>query len=202
MQIIADMNAITFLFYSFSSVLIGSSVAVITVNNPVHAALFLILSFFSAAALWILLSAEFLALTLVLVYVGAVMVLFLFVIMMARFDLEHIKKNLFSNLAVAIPVAVVLIFEMVAVIVFGFSDSSSTNVPIMYSNNTYQIGLRLYTEFFLAFQVAAIILLLAMIAAIAITLRKRKDVKAQNPAEQVSVSASERITFVKVEPKE
>ncbi|MAC66460.1 MAG: NADH:ubiquinone oxidoreductase subunit J [Proteobacteria bacterium] len=196
------MNAITFLFYSFSSVLIGSSVAVITVNNPVHAALFLILSFFSAAALWILLSAEFLALTLVLVYVGAVMVLFLFVIMMARFDLEQIKKNLFSNLAVAIPVAAVLIFEMVAVIVFGFSDSSSTNVPIMYSNNTYQIGLRLYTEFFLAFQVAAIILLLAMIAAIAITLRKRKDVKAQNPAEQVSVSASERITFVKVEPKE
>jgi NADH-quinone oxidoreductase subunit J len=122
--------------------------------------------------------------------------------MMARFDLEQIKKNLFSNLAVAIPVAAVLIFEMVAVIVFGFSDSSSTNVPIMYSNNTYQIGLRLYTEFFLAFQVAAIILLLAMIAAIAITLRKRKDVKAQNPAEQVSVSASERISFVKVEPKE
>ena len=202
MRVIADMSAIAFLFYSFSSVLIGSSVAVITVNNPVHAALFLILSFFSAAALWILLSAEFLALTLVLVYVGAVMVLFLFVIMMARFDLEQIKKNLFSNLAVAIPVAVVLIFEMVAVIVFGFSDSSSTNVPIIYSNNTYQIGLRLYTEFFLAFQVAAIILLLAMIAAIAITLRKRKDVKAQNPAEQVSVSASERITFVKVEPKE
>ena len=202
MQVIGDMTAIAFLFYSFSSVLIGSSVAVITVNNPVHAALFLILSFFSAAALWILLSAEFLALTLVLVYVGAVMVLFLFVIMMARFDLEQIKKNLFSNLAVAIPVAAVLIFEMVAVIVFGFSDSSSTNVPIIYSNNTYQIGLRLYTEFFLAFQVAAIILLLAMIAAIAITLRKRKDVKAQNPAEQVSVSASERITFVKVEPKE
>lgn len=202
MQVIGDMSAIAFLFYSFSSVLIGSSVAVVTVNNPVHAALFLILSFFSAAALWILLSAEFLALTLVLVYVGAVMVLFLFVIMMARFDLEQIKKNLFSNLAVAIPVAAVLIFEMVAVIVFGFSDSSSTNVPIIYSNNTYQIGLRLYTEFFLAFQVAAIILLLAMIAAIAITLRKRKDVKAQNPAEQVSVSASERITFVKVEPKE
>jgi len=202
MQVTGDMTAIAFLFYSFSSVLIGSSVAVITVNNPVHAALFLILSFFSAAALWILLSAEFLALTLVLVYVGAVMVLFLFVIMMARFDLEQIKKNLFSNLAVAIPVAAVLIFEMVAVIVFGFSDSSSTNVPIIYSNNTYQIGLRLYTEFFLAFQVAAIILLLAMIAAIAITLRKRKDVKAQNPAEQVSVSASERITFVKVEPKE
>ena len=202
MRVIADMSAITFLFYSFSGVLIGSSVAVITVNNPVHAALFLILSFFSAAALWILLSAEFLALTLVLVYVGAVMVLFLFVIMMARFDLEQIKKNLFSNLAVAIPVAAVLVFEMVAVIVFGFSDSSSTNVPIIYSNNTYQIGLRLYTEFFLAFQVAAIILLLAMIAAIAITLRKRKDVKAQNPAEQVSVSASERVSFVKVEPKE
>ena len=202
MQVTADMSAIAFLFYSFSRVLIGSSIAVITVNNPVHAALFLILSFFSAAALWILLSAEFLALTLVLVYVGAVMVLFLFVIMMARFDLEQIKKNLFSNLAVAIPVAAVLVFEMVAIIVFGFSDSSSTNVPIIYSNNTYQIGLRLYTEFFLAFQVAAIILLLAMIAAIAITLRKRKDVKAQNPAEQVSVSASERISFVKVEPKE
>ena len=203
MQNTGSMEPTSFLFYIFATILLAASVAVITVKNPVHAALFLILSFFSASALWILLGAEFLALTLVLVYVGAVMVLFLFVIMMARLDLEELKKNFLGHMAVALPVGGILLFEMFALISYGFSDLSSSEKNISSSSNTYQIGMRLYTEFFLAFQTAAVILLVAMIAAIAITFKGRKaDVKGQNPSEQVVVDPKERLSLVKVDVKE
>ena len=203
MQNTGSMEPTSFLFYTFATILLAASIAVITVKNPVHAALFLILSFFSASAIWILLGAEFLALTLVLVYVGAVMVLFLFVIMMARLDLEELKKNLVAHISVALPVGGILLFEMFALISYGFSDLSNSEKNISSSSNTYQIGLRLYTEFFLAFQTAAVILLVAMIAAIAITLKGRKaDVKGQNPSEQVVVDPKERLSLVKVDVKE
>ena len=203
MQNTGSMEPTSFLFYTFATILLAASVAVITVKNPVHAALFLILSFFSASAIWILLGAEFLALTLVLVYVGAVMVLFLFVIMMARLDLEELKKNFLAHMSVALPVGGILLFEMFALISYGFSDLSNSEKNISSSSNTYQIGMRLYTEFFLAFQTAAVILLVAMIAAIAITLKGRKaDVKGQNPSEQVVVNPKERLSLVKVDVKE
>ena len=203
MQNTGSMEPTSFLFYTFATILLAASVAVITVKNPVYAALFLILSFFSASAIWILLGAEFLALTLVLVYVGAVMVLFLFVIMMARLDLEELKKNFLAHMSVALPVGGILLFEMFAIISYGFSDYSSSEINIFSSSNTYQIGMRLYTEYFLAFQTAAVILLVAMIAAIAITLKGRKaDVKGQNPSEQVVVEPTERLSLVKVDVKE
>ena len=203
MQNTGSMEPTSFLFYTFATILLAASVAVITVKNPVHAALFLILSFFSASAIWILLGAEFLALTLVLVYVGAVMVLFLFVIMMARLDLEELKKNFLAHMSVALPVGGILLFEMFAIISYGFSDYSTSENNISSSSNTYQIGMRLYTEYFLAFQTAAVILLVAMIAAIAITLKGRKaDVKGQNPSEQVAVEPTERLRLVKVDVKE
>ena len=203
MQNTGSMEPTSFLFYTFATILLPASVAVITVKNPVHAALFLILSFFSASAIWILLGAEFLALTLVLVYVGAVMVLFLFVIMMARLDLEELKKNFLAHMSVALPVGGILLFEMFAIISYGFSDYSSSEKNISSSSNTYQIGMRLYTEYFLAFQTAAVILLVAMIAAIAITLKGRKaGVKGQNPSEQVVVESTERLSLVKVDIKE
>ena len=203
MQNTGSMEPTSFLFYTFATILLAASIAVITVKNPVHAALFLILSFFSASAIWILLGAEFLALTLVLVYVGAVMVLFLFVIMMARLDLEELKKNFLAHMSVALPVGGILLFEMFALISYGFSDLSNSEKNISSSSNTYQIGMRLYTEFFLAFQTAAVILLVAMIAAIAITFKGRKaDVKGQNPSEQVVVDPKERLSLVKVDVKE
>ena len=203
MQNTGSMEPTSFLFYTFATILLAASVAVITVKNPVHAALFLILSFFSASAIWILLGAEFLALTLVLVYVGAVMVLFLFVIMMARLDLEELKKNFLAHMSVALPVGGILLFEMFAIISYGFSDYSSSEENISSSSNTYQIGMRLYTEYFLAFQTAAVILLVAMIAAIAITLKGRKaDVKGQHPSEQVVADPTERLSLVKVDVKE
>ena len=203
MQNTGSMEPTSFLFYTFATILLAASVAVITVKNPVHAALFLILSFFSASAIWILLGAEFLALTLVLVYVGAVMVLFLFVIMMARLDLEELKKNFLAHMTVALPVGAILLFEMFALISYGFSDFSNSEKTISSSSNTYLIGMRLYTEYFLAFQTAAVILLVAMIAAIAITLKGRKaDVKGQNPSEQVVVDPTERLSLVKVNVKE
>ena len=202
MQNTGSMEPASFLFYTFATILLAASVAVITVKNPVHAALFLILSFFSASAIWLLLGAEFLALTLVLVYVGAVMVLFLFVIMMARLDLEELKKNFLAHMSVALPVGGILLFEMFAIISYGFSDYSSSEENISSSSNTYQIGMRLYTEYFLAFQTAAVILLVAMIAAISITLKGRKaDVKGQNPSEQVVVEPTERLSLVKVDVK-
>jgi NADH-quinone oxidoreductase subunit J len=190
-------------FYLFSLVMIGAATGVITSRNPVYAALFLVLTFFSAAAIWMLLEAEFLSIVLIVVYVGAVMVLFLFVVMMLDINLSTLKEGFTSYLPVGMFVAFAMAAELLTVIWakdrFGeLSYAIPSAHPEGYSN-TAEIGerlYRLYTQFLLPFEVAGIILLVAIVAAIALTLRKRPDVKVQIPAQQVRVRADERVRVV------
>lgn len=189
------MNAITGFFYVFSAILVFAAVRVITARNPVHAALFLVLSFFSASAIWMLLEAEFLAISLVLVYVGAVMVLFLFVVMMVDINMDKIRSGFWKSLPVATIVGCLIAFQMSVVLLRGFWDPNMES-PEQSSNNTQALGKLLYTEYLYPFEVAALILLVAMVAAIALTLRKRKDTKGQNPSEQVRVKAADRVKLV------
>lgn len=185
------------LFYAFAAILVFAAIRVITAKNPVHAVLYLVLSFFSAASMWILLQAEFLAITLVLVYVGAVMVLFLFVVMMIDFDLEKIRQGFWANLRVAAPVGGLIIFEMAAVLIRSFNVPQSAVAPLPAGyDNTRALGRLIYTEYVYAFQIAAVILLVAIVAAISLTLRRRKDSKHQNPSDQVRVSAKDRVRLV------
>ncbi|MEY3970210.1 MAG: hypothetical protein RI968_565 [Pseudomonadota bacterium] len=183
-------------FYLFAAILIFASIRVITAKNPVHAALYLVLSFFSAAALWLLLQAEFLAITLVLVYVGAVMVLFLFVVMMVDFDLDRLRQGFWSNLRVALPVGALIVFEMGAILLRSFQVPEATAPKVTDPSNTKALGKVLYTQYVYAFEIAAVILLVAIVAAIALTLRRRKDSRGQNPGEQVKVRAEDRLTMV------
>ncbi len=183
-------------FYAFSAVLLLSGLRVITARNPVHGALYLVLAFFTAAALWLLLQAEFLALALVVVYVGAVMVLFLFVVMMLDINLERVREGFWRNLPLALVVGGVMVVEMVLVLgrrVWGTVDVRP--LPPAYSN-TRQLGRVLYTDYAYAFEIAAVVLLVAIIAAIALTLRRRKDSRAQSPSEQVRARREERVRLV------
>jgi len=185
------------MFYAFAAVLLGAALRVITARNPVHAALYLVLAFFTAAAIWLLLRAEFLALALVLVYVGAVMVLFLFVVMMLDVNLERLREGYWRNLPVALVVGGVMAAEMVAVLAkryFG-AAAGTRAVPAGYSN-TRELGRVLYTQYAYAFEIAAVILLVAIIAAIALTLRRRKDAKGQDPGSQVAVRREDRVRLV------
>ncbi|MDA1117192.1 MAG: NADH-quinone oxidoreductase subunit J [Proteobacteria bacterium] len=187
----------TWIFFAFAAVLLVAALRVITARNPVHAALYLVLAFFNASGLWLLLRAEFLAITLVLVYVGAVMVLFLFVVMMLDINLEQLREGFWQNLPLAVVVGGVMAFEMVAVLAgryFG-SATSTHAVPAGYSN-TRALGRVLYTQYVYAFEIAAVILLVAIIAAIALTLRRRKDTKGQDPARQVAVRREDRVRMV------
>jgi NADH-quinone oxidoreductase subunit J len=185
------------LFYAFAAILVYAAVRVITARNPVHAALYLVLSFFSAAAIWLLLQAEFLAIALVLVYVGAVMVLFLFVVMMIDFDIEKLRQGFWGNLRVAAPVGALIVFEMAAVLIRSFNVPASAVAPLPANyDNTKVLGRLLYTEYVYAFEIAAVILLVAIVAAIALTLRKRKDTKGQDPSKQVRVRAADRVRLV------
>ena len=190
-----------FIFYFFSAILLFAGLRVITARNPVHAALFLVLAFFTASAIWLLLEAEFLAITLVLVYVGAVMVLFLFVVMMLDINLDKLREGFWDYLPLALPVAILLMLEMMVVLggrFFGL-DKVSTPVPkpADYSN-TKELGRLLYTEYVYAFEIAAVILLVAIVAAIALTMRKRKDTKYIDPARQVTVKRADRLRIVKM----
>ncbi len=187
----------TWIFFAFAAVLLIAALRVITARNPVHAALYLVLAFFTASAIWLLLRAEFLAITLVLVYVGAVMVLFLFVVMMLDINLERLREGFWKNLPLAVVIGGELAFEMVAVLAgryFGVATSTRV-MPAGYSN-TRELGRVLYTQYVYAFEIAAVILLVAIIAAIALTLRGRKDTKAQNPAHQVSVRREDRVRII------
>jgi NADH-quinone oxidoreductase subunit J len=186
----------TALFYAFAAVLLVSGLAVITARNPVHGALALVLAFFTAAAIWLLLRAEFLAITLVVVYVGAVMVLFLFVVMMLDINLERVREGFWRNLPLALVVGVIMALEMGAVI-WGryFGMPRPRELPATYSN-TKELGRVLYTQYAYAFEIAAVILLVAIIAAIALTLRKRKDSRHQDPGEQVKARREERVRLV------
>jgi NADH-quinone oxidoreductase subunit J len=186
-------------FYVFAAVLVGAAVAVVTVRNPVHAALFLVLAFFTAADLWLLLRAEFLAIALVLVYVGAVMVLFLFVVMMLDINIDRLREGFWRNLPVAALVGLVMLVEMVLVIAGRSTGLAGVPVPpdpgAGYSN-TKELGRILYTDYVYPFELAAVVLLVAIVAAIALTMRRRKDTKYQDPAKQVVVKRSERVRLV------
>ncbi len=182
-------------FYSFGAVLLLSGLAVITARNPVHGALFLVLAFFTAAALWLLLQAEFLAIALVVVYVGAVMVLFLFVVMMLDINFERVREGFWRNLPLALIVGGVMVWEMITILAFRIWGVEPRQLPPGYSN-TKELGRILYTDYAYAFEVAAVILLVAIIAAIALTLRRRKDSRYQNPSEQVKARPKERVRLI------
>ena len=185
----------TIVFYAFGAVLLLSGLRVITARNPVHGALFLVLAFFTAAGLWLLLRAEFLAITLVVVYVGAVMVLFLFVVMMLDVNLERVREGFWRNLPLALVVGIIMVWEMVTVLAYRYWGTAPRQLPPGYSN-TKELGRQLYTDYAYAFEIAAVILLVAIIAAIALTLRRRKDSRAQDVSEQVKARPSDRVRLV------
>src|SRR2546428_12467768 len=183
------------IFYAFGAVLRLAGLRVITARNPVHGALLLVLAFFTAAGLWLLLRAEFLAIALVVVYVGAVMVLFLFVVMMLDINLERVREGFWRNLPLALLVGVIMVWEMIAVVGYHYYGTTPRQLPPNYSN-TKELGRLLYTDYAYAFEVAAVILLVAIIAAIALTLRRRKDTRAQKPAEPLRPPREERVRLV------
>lgn len=187
----------TVLFYVFSAILIFAATRVITDRNPVHAALFLVLSFFSAAGIWLLLKAEFLAIVLVLVYVGAVMVLFLFVVMMLDINMDKLREGFWGYFPLAATIGVVIVFEMAAVLLHGFW-ASEAQVPAASANigNTRELGKLIYTQYIYAFEIAAVVLLVAIVAAVALTLRRRKDSKYFAPADAVKVKRNDRVRIV------
>ena len=183
-------------FYGFAIVLVLAALGVITARNPVHAALLLVLAFFTAAAIWLLLRAEFLAITQVLVYVGAVMVLFLFVVMMLDINIERLREGFWRNLPAALVVGGLMAFEMISVLAYRVYGMPRPNeLPLSYSN-TKQLGRLLYTDYAYAFEIAAVILLVAIIAAIALTLRRRKDSRTQDPSQQTRVRRADRVRLV------
>jgi NADH-quinone oxidoreductase subunit J len=198
------------LFYVFSAVLLLAAFRVITARNPVHAALYLVLAFFQASGVWMLLQAEFLSITLVLVYVGAVMVLFLFVVMMLDINLDLLRQGFWRHFPLAATVGAVVALELAAVLMGGFRVSEAPAVaqaaPAAAGamsgqiSNTRELGVALYTHYLYPLQIAAAILLVAMVAAIALTLRQRKDSKYQNPSEQVRVRAQDRVEIIKMDP--
>ena len=230
------MDVLTALFYVFSAVLLFAAFRVITARNPVHAGLYLVLAFFQASGIWMLLRAEFLSISLVLVYVGAVMVLFLFVVMMLDINLDSIRQGFWKHFPLAAMVGAVIALELAAVLLGGFritepapaqafvtpvlitetvsaAESANGKVAVAVTeavdvghqvvtevSNSHALGVLLYTEYLYPVQIAAIILLVALIAAIALTLRARKDSKYQNPGEQVRVRARDRVTLVKMDP--
>jgi NADH-quinone oxidoreductase subunit J len=187
------------IFYFFSIVLVGSALGVITARNPVHSALLLVLAFFASSGLWLLLEAEFLAITLVLVYVGAVMVLFLFVVMMLDINLDQLREGFWKWFPFGALVALVMAGEMAMVVMgkqFGTDDMPAPpSRPEDYSN-TKELGRLIYTEYVYAFELAAVILLVAIVAAIALTLRHRTGMKAMDASKQVAVKRADRIRMV------
>ena len=182
-------------FLIFGAVLLLSGLLVVTARNPVHGVLFLVLAFFTAAALWLLLHAEFLAIALVVVYVGAVMVLFLFVVMMLDINLERVREGFWRNLPLALIVGGVMVWEMITILAFRYFGVEPKQIPPGYSN-TRELGRVLYTDYALAFEIAAVILLVAIVSAIALTLRRRKDSRRQDPTEQVRARREERVRLV------
>lgn len=189
----------TIVFYLFAVMTVLSAVRVITVRNPVHAALFLVLAFCSMAGIWLLLEAEFLAMTLIVVYVGAVMVLFLFVVMMLDINLEQLREGFWRWFPFGLALAAVMVGEMIWVL--GSRQTAETAGAVQHAanySNTKELGRLVYTEYVYAFELAAVLLLIAIIAAIALTLRRRKDAKSQNVAEQVAVRREDRVRIMQV----
>ena len=188
-------------FYALAAILLFAALNVITTRNPVYAALYLVLAFFTAAGIWLLLEAEFLAIALVLVYVGAVMVLFLFVVMMLDINLDKLREGFWNALPIALPVGGLMAVEMVMIV--GVRNFGADKVlappahPADYSN-TAELGRVLYTDYLLPFELASVVLLVAIVAAIALTLRDRKDSKSMNPAKQVLLKKEDRLRIIKM----
>jgi NADH-quinone oxidoreductase subunit J len=192
-----DFKAVT--FYFFAAIMVFAALRVITARNPVHSALFLVLAFFTAAGLWMLLEAEFLAIALVLVYVGAVMVLFLFVVMMLDINLDRLREGYWDYLVPGLIVAGVMIAEMFVVLGGRYFDLEGMPQPAPHAagySNTRELGLLIYTDYVYPFEIAAVILLVAIVAAIALTLRHRKDTKYIDPAQQLKVRRQDRVRMV------
>jgi NADH-quinone oxidoreductase subunit J len=189
-------------FYIFGFIILAAALCVITARNPVHAALYLVLAFFTASAIWLLLRAEFLAITLVLVYVGAVMVLFLFVVMMLDINLERLREGFWQFLPLGATVGALMAAEMAAVLYGRWSGlvAPPRALPTDYSN-TKELGRLIYTDYAYAFELAAVVLLVAIIAAIALTLRRRKDSRSQDPSEQTKVRREDRVRLVSMPPE-
>jgi len=189
------------LFYVFAAILLLAALRVITAKNPVHAALGLVLAFFTGAVLWMLMQAEFLAISLVLVYVGAVMVLFLFVVMMLDINFEELRAGFWDHFPLAAVVAAIMAAEMVLVLLnknTGLEDKTAVAALPQGVANIKQLGVPIYTDYLLPFELAAVLLLVAIIAAISLTLRRRKNTKYQNPALQVKVKKADRLRIVKM----
>jgi len=189
-------------FYVLATILVFAATRVITVRNSVHAVLHLVLAFFTCAGLWLLLEAEFLAITLVLVYVGAVMVLFLFVVMMLDINREEVKEGFVRHLPVGLSVAGLMMLEMWLVMKSkAFDATQMPELPAHAADysNTREIGRVLYTNYVYPFELASVILVVAIIAAIVLTLRRRKSTKYQDPAEQVKVRSQDRVRIIKME---
>ena len=198
------MNVEIIIFYIFSLLLLSSAIAVVTVNNPVKSAISLVFSFFSSAVLWLLLNAEFLSIILILVYVGAVMVLFLFVVMMLDINLSQAKEGFVKYL----PVGIIVFATIAGLLSYFFynqfeksGDNIIISIDVIGTDNTKNLGYLLYTEYILAFEIAAIILLLGIISAITLTLKKSETNKYQNPADQVNVSKKDRLIIIKDEDR-
>ena len=199
------MDIQTGFFYLFSTVLLFAAFRVVTARNPVHAVLYLMLAFSQASGLWFLLQAEFLAITLVLVYLGAVMVLFLFVVMMLDINMDLLREGFWKHFPLAATLGALIALEMAAVLMGGFRLSEAPKAVLAVGevaapvSNAKALGILLYTDYIMPIQIGAVILLVAMIAAIALTLRERKDSKAINPSLQVRVRAGDRLSIIKVD---
>jgi NADH-quinone oxidoreductase subunit J len=192
-------------FYVFAFLTVISATAVVTVRNPVHASLFLVLTFFVSAVIWMTLEAEFLAISLVLVYVGAVMVLFMFVVMMLDINIAQLREGFVRYLPLGLGVAIMMGLLMLNVVTGDLFSASNFAEPIARGadySNTKALGLVLYTEHVFAFEIAAVILLVAIIAAISLTMRKRSSTKYQNPSDQIKVTKADRLRIVKMPTSE
>jgi NADH-quinone oxidoreductase subunit J len=193
------MNTITALFYVFSAVLLLAALRVITARSTVHAVLFLVLAFFSASCIWMLLRAEFLAIALVLVYVGAVMVLFLFVVMMLDIDTSSLRAGFWKHLPLAGLVGSLVALELALVLMRGFQlEAPAQSAKALEMGNTKLLGIEVYTDYLYPLQLAAVLLLVAIIAAITLTLRRRANTRRQDPAAQVRVKKADRLRIVKL----
>ena len=193
------MSFQVFVFYLLAAIMLFAAIRVITARNPVHSALFLVLAFVSCSGLWLLLEAEFLAIALVLVYVGAVMVLFLFVVMMLDINVQRLREGMFNYLPLGLTVALLMVLEMGLVLWARHSQLREMPAPPPMAadySNTKEIGRLLYTDYVYPFEIAAVILLVAIVAAIALTLRRRKTTKYQDPAQQVAVRRGDRVRLV------
>lgn len=195
-----------FIFYFFAAVMVFAAAGVITSRNPVHSAMFLVLTFFTCAAIWLLLEAEFLAITLVLVYVGAVMVLFLFVVMMLDVNVEPLREGFVKYLPVGLLVGIIMLAEMVFLITQKYFKADQYPIPARAPadqlSNTETLGRLLYDDYLFQFEIAAIILLVAIVAAISLTMRRRPNTKYQAPSEQVSASKQGRLRVVQMPSEE